>query len=62
MFAVAWGMVAFVSTFVLVFTGGFNPPLWAAAIPWVVGPGLGAAAFVAVAWAARKADRGPFPV
>jgi hypothetical protein len=50
-------LVALVSTFVLVFTAGFNPPLWAAAIPWAVGPGLGLAAFVAVAWAAMKADR-----
>jgi hypothetical protein len=56
-FGGVWGLVALVSTFVLVFTAGFNPPLWAAAIPWAVGPGLGLAAFVAVAWAAMKADR-----
>jgi hypothetical protein len=58
-FAVVWGLVAVVSAFVLVCTGGFNPPLWAGAIPWAVGPGLGVAAFAAVAWSAKKADRGP---
>lgn len=57
-FAVVWGLVAVVSTFVLVFTAGFNPPLWAGAIPWVVGPGLGLAAFAAVAWSAKEIDRG----
>lgn len=57
LFAGVWGFVAVVSTFVLVLTAGFNPPMWAAAIPWAVGPGLGLAAFMAVAWAERKADR-----
>ncbi|MCU0706020.1 MAG: DUF3592 domain-containing protein [Fimbriiglobus sp.] len=45
-FAFGWGAVAFVSVFVIAFTVGFNPPVPIALIPWVVGLGLGAWAFI----------------
>lgn len=49
MFAAAWGGVAFVSVFAIVFTLGFNPPVWVAAIPWAVGLSLGVSAVVLTA-------------
>jgi hypothetical protein len=60
-FAVVWGLVALAGVFVLVGVGGFNPPVWAASIPWVVGPGLGLAAFATVIWLVRRADRSARP-
>lgn len=60
-FAVVWGLVAVVSVFATALLAGFNPPVWAASIPWVVGPGLGLAAFATVIWLVRRADRSARP-
>lgn len=54
-FAVLWGVVAFAGVFTCGFTVGFNPPLWVAALPWVVGLGLGLAALVGTKRAVQAA-------